>query len=258
MISCVLNGGLGNQLFQIATTYAMALDCHDKCGFDFSMKPVHQGNSPQSYRHNIYRKLMCLPKGWKPSTKYREKDSGYQKLPYHRDIQYVGYLGHEKYFSHRKTEVLNLFKDDITINNIKRMFPTLFDNSVSLHVRRGDYLSFPDVYIMPTIDYYDKAISYVDSKRKIDHIIVISDDIPWCMDNLKDPRMVFMDGTKDYVDLYIMTLCEHNILANSSFSWWGAYMNTHQNKIVVSPVKWFKKESGAKDEYLICNDWIKI
>lgn len=258
LLSCRLNGGLGNQMFQIATTYAMALDNYVECAFDFSMTPVYQGNSPETYRKSVFKKLNELPVGWKPEHIYKEKSYVYTPIPYKPNMLMEGYLGHEKYFSHRKREILALFKDEMIVNRIRHMYSGMLDNSVSIHVRRGDYLKFPDVYILLSPEYYYHAIKLLDEKAEIDHILVFSDDIPWCRKNLKDKRMIFITNKPDYIDLYMMSLCDHNILANSSFSWWGTYLNENEGKIVYAPKKWFKDGCEANAESLFCNNWIKI
>ena len=257
-ISCRLNGGLGNCMFQIASTYAIAKDHGDTCAFDFSMIPVYQGCPAESYRKTIYKKLRRLAGGTRGMPIYREKGYGFNKVPYRNNMMLVGYFGHEAYFAHHKKDIVELFKHDETIRNIKNKYSQILTNSVSLHVRRGDYLKFSKVYVLLTPDYYKRALETIESKAKIHNILVFSDDIEWCKENIKDPRITYIHGEPDYVDLYLMALTNHNILANSSFSWWGTYLNENPDKIVCAPRKWFRDGFVSKSEYLYCDNWIKI
>jgi len=103
-----------------------------------------------------------------------------------------------------------------------------------LHVRRGDYLQLPTHHPTCTIDYYHKALANFDGK-----VLVFSDDIDWCRKTFQDPRFEFVKGNLDYIDLYLMSMCKNNIIANSSFSWWAAWLNDNKDKKVIAPKKWF-------------------
>lgn len=258
MITSKLIGGLGNQMFIIATTYVLARDNGDDCAFDFSMKPIGQGNISQAYRNNIFKKLKELPPNWKPSSTYKEVGYDYSPIPFQRGMQLSGYFGSEKYFGHRKAEIINLFKEINLLKGIRNMFRGVLNNSVSLHVRRGDYLKFPEVYVLLTADYYNRAIAILDSEVRIDNILVISDDLRWCIRNLKDPRIIFVTGKPDYIDFYLQTLTNYCIMANSSFSWWGSYLNDNEGKIVIAPEIWFKGNNPPNAQHLFLDNWIKL
>jgi hypothetical protein len=255
-VSAILIGGLGNQLFVAATAYALALDNNDECGFRFDSKMMWyqrgQGNGASYYKTTIYKKLKELPANWKPEFTYRESSS-YKPIPYRRNILLDGYFS-QLYFDHRKAEVIDLFKDKDTLNQIRGQFK----NSVSIHIRHGDYLKSPNIYIQLPLDYYIKALSLLDQKTQIDRIYVLSDDIKWCKANFRDDRIEFIEGFPDYIDLYIMTKCTHNIIANSSFSWWGAYMNENPDHVVYVPAKWFGAKGPQGYEHLFCKNWIRL
>lgn len=260
MIGADLRGGLGNQMFIIATAYSLALDNHDECAFNFNSKVKYQGNPGKTYKNTVYKKLKELPPNWKPKFTYIERGYAQQPIPYHKEMMLDGYFS-QRYFSHHKKEIIELFKDRKTIDQIKGQF----NNSVSIHVRRGDYLKFSKVYIQLPLEYYLKALSLLEKQVKIDRIYVFSDDIKWCKQNFKDDRIDFVEGLPDYIDLYAMTKCTHNIMANSSFSWWGAYLNENPNQIVYVPKKWFYLYEdpvgipGPVDyEYLFCNNWLRL
>ena len=249
MISSMLDGGLGGRMFQIAAAYALALDNNDECAFNFSMGSMSQDHPLLTYRNNVYRKLKDLPTNWQWEYFYRERRYNYDPIPYCKNLMISGFFSSEKYFNHRRKEIIELFKDQETIDSIKLDFK----NSVSLHVRRGDYLVNAS-YVCGE-DYYKKALSYMDSQTQIDHIYIISDDIPWCKETFKDHRITFVEDVPDYIDFYIQTLCTNNIISNSTFSRWGTYLNENPNKIVCAPAVWFGGSVANEITDVFCNDW---
>lgn len=249
MISAMLDGGLAARMFQIVTTYALALDNNDECAFNFSMGSMSQDHPPLTYRYNVYRKFNDLPAGWKPEVMYTERRYDYDPIPYHRNMILRGYFTSERYFSHRRKDIIDLFKDRETIDKINLDF----ENSVSLHVRRGDYLVNAS-YVCPE-SYYKKALELIDKDTQIDHIYVVSDDIFWCKETFKDKRIKFIEGVPDYYDLYIQMLCSHNIIANSNFSRMATFLNENPNKIVYAPAVWFGGSMAREVKDVFFNDW---
>ena len=249
MISAMLCGGLGGRMFQIAAAYALALENGDECAFNLNMGSLAQGVHPSTYRNNVFRKLKDLSPDWKQEAYYQEKRYNYDPIPYQKNLMLGGYFGSEKYFNKYRKEIIELFKDKETLESIKFDFK----NSVSLHVRRGDYLI--NASHVCSEDYYKKAIRFIDSQVQIDHIYIISDDIPWCKETFKDKRVIFIEGVPDYIDFYIQTLCNHNIMANSTFSRWGAYFNENPDKIVCAPAVWFGGTIANEITDVFLNDW---
>jgi len=249
MVSAMLCGGLGARMFQISAAYVLALDNNDECAFHLNMGSLSQGVTPDTYRNNVFKKLKELPSEWQPDIHYHQKRHDYDPIPYQKNIMLGGYFASEKYFNHRKSEIIDLFKDQETINTIKFDFK----NSVSLHVRRGDYLI--NASYVCTEEYYKSALTLIDKETQIEHIYIVSDDIPWCKQTFKDERIVFIEGVPDYIDFYIQTLCTHNIISNSTFSRWGAYLNENVNKIVCAPAVWFGGSLAAEMQDVFCNDW---
>ena len=156
-----------------------------------------------------------------------------------------GFFQSEKYFIEHK----NLIKDLLT--------PTLEhstkENLCGIHVRRGDYVNNP-AYVNLDMDYYNKAMSAINSSK----YIIFSDDINWCKNNFKGSKFSFSESNDPVTDLALMAKkCEHIIMANSSFSWWGAYLNNNDNKKIIAPKNWFGNlKHDIKD--LIPNEYIKI
>jgi len=137
-------------------------------------------------------------------------------------------------------------------------------NAVSIHVRRGDYLkphmrlTFGDIC---TREYYNEAISYIRQKVENPQFFVFSDDPDWVKANLSPEGAVYVDwnrGTESFRDMQLMSFCKHHIIANSSFSWWGAWLNPHLEKIVVCPAKWFHNFPAAKVDRLLPPNWHRI
>jgi hypothetical protein len=213
------------------------------------MGSLAQGVHPSTYRNNIFKKLKELPVGWKQEAYYQERRYNYDSIPYQKNLMLGGYYGSEKYFNKYRKEIIELFKDKETLDTIG----IDFKNSVSLHVRRGDYLI--NASHVCSEDYYKKAIRFIDTQTKIDHIYIISDDIPWCKKTFKDQRVIFIEGVPDYIDFYIQTLCTHNIISNSTFSRWGAYLNENPDKIVVAPAVWFGGAIANEITDVFCNEW---
>lgn len=134
-------------------------------------------------------------------------------------------------------------------------------NSISIHIRRGDYASserLQVIYGLCPLNYYYTAINSISKAVKNPHFFVFSDDIGWAKQNLKITHPVkFIIGNKALVDLCLMSQCKHHIIANSSFSWWGAWLSTNKNKIVYAPKQWFKKTKLIPHD-LIPESWIRI
>ena len=251
MVSCTLAGGLGNYLFQIAAAHCVAVKNNDVSMFDFdSSIRVHR--SIKVYQDNILRNV----KVGMPILKvqYDEPSFAYNELPYQEGMLLNGYFQSEKYLN--RSLVLDLYSiDDVSKKYIHEKYGNNFDKSVSIHIRRGDYLQRQDRHPVQSIDYYKNAIEYFDKSKKF---YILSDDIEWCKLHFKGDQFKFIENEKDYIDLWIMSLCEHNIIANSSFSWWGAWLNQNPNKIVIAPKNWFGPKKKLDDKDLVPSRWIKI
>ena len=126
-------------------------------------------------------------------------------------------------------------------------------NTVSLHLRRTDYIGKDNYHPIPSMKYYEKALEMVDH----DNVYVFSDDIPWCKENLKFKNMTFIHNQNPIDDLWIMSLCGNNIIANSTFSWWAAWLNNNPDKKIIMPKKWFGP-SAPPDKDITNVDWIKL
>lgn len=125
-----------------------------------------------------------------------------------------------------------------------------------MHIRRGDYVLYPDHHPTCNIDYYKNAIKIInDSSETRKKILIFSDDKEWCRNNFIGDEYIISENDNPYIDLYLMTLCDHHIIANSSFSWWGAWLNYNANKIVVAPSQWFGSAIVKNTSDVYCKNW---
>lgn len=247
MISCKLQGGLGNYLFQIAAMYSLS----DNVGFDIQNATQVHGNI-KKYLTNILRKIN--PNIKELQYQYDEPSFTYQPLPINDGILFNGYFQSEKYLNREK--ILDLYSiDEDSFNYIKSKYSNILTNSISVHVRRGDYLIKQDRHPIQNINYYNKALAEF---TECDNILVFSDDIKWCKENFIGNKFTFIEGEADYIDLWLMSLCKHNIIANSSFSWWGAWLNQNSNKKIIAPKIWFGSNKKLNTKDLIPQKWIQI
>lgn len=286
-------GGLGNQLFQYAAGRALALKHQTELKLDLSLLnadpknvytkrelELHVFNITASiasdselevfYRRTFFQKVVTklfpsLPsKYFIGNQKGFEYDEAFESYPNNSYLN--GYWQSENFFSSIREILLKelVIKKEMTPLCKSTKDLILNSNSVSLHIRRGDYVSDKSAsayHGTVPLDYYDKALSYLNGVYKDLKVFIFSDDMDWAKANLKlTNECVYVDfntGENSVFDMYLMSQCKHNIIANSSFSWWGAWLNQNAEKIVIAPVKWFAdKNLNTKD--LIPNSWLKM
>lgn len=228
-------GRLGNQLFQIAATVSFALENNQEYCF-----PKWK-YSDFFYLDNCWNNIKC-------DTLYKEPFFHYEKINVNKynNLNLSGFFQSSKYFENYDHEIKTLLTPRIGYG---------INDYTSIHIRRGDYTSLTNEYEQLTLEnYYNKAMSLVDNKK----FIVFSDDIPWCKEAFKNKNVEFEESNNEIQDFAKMISCKNNIIANSTFSWWAAYLNQHPNKIVVAPNKWFGPKLNHNTKDLIPKKWIKI
>jgi hypothetical protein len=251
MISCNLVGGLGNMMFQIAAGYSHSLTVREDFGVSYSNMSQMIHTPFTGYEDNIFRNIKVRSQDHRRG--YSEPGFCYTRIPELRNIILSGYYQSEKYFIDHKKEIKNLFAPSKEINDsLANKYGNVSDHT-SLHIRRGDYLQLPTHHPTCTIDYYHKALANFDGK-----VLVFSDDIDWCRKTFQDSRFEFVEGNLDYEDLHLMSMCKNNIIANSSFSWWGAWLNDTPNKVVIAPKIWFGSAISHNTKDLLPQSWITI
>jgi hypothetical protein len=248
MISTFLQGGLGNYLFQISTAISLGQDVGSEVYFNpYNSIKVHR--NILDYQDNILRNVQ-FQNNIIIDKIYKETDFSYNQLPLEKNLYLLGYFQSENYFNHNRDLILNLFEPSIEIKNyILNKYPSLNDeNSCSIHIRRGDYVNLKDHHPVTSLSYYQTAINTMNINTKY---FIFSDDIEWCKQNFIGENYIFVENEEDYISLYMISLCKDNINANSTFSWWGSWLNKNDNKKVIFPSLWFgeKKKLITKDIY---------
>ena len=271
-------GGLGNQMFQYAFAYSLSRKLNrsfelDTSDFETYWHP-HKSNSiwapyqldifqieRELTSHNIQlrkinllnkaiRKLKFIKRKFLKKGYYQESHHNFDKNVFNiqRDVYFVGYWQSERYFKEYREELLKKFTLKAPIHMQTQKYKKMISsrNSASLHIRRGDYVSDVNTnnfHGVCSLEYYQKAVEYIIQVSDKTCFYIFSDDLDWAKKNLgfiENKIFVESDGSMlNYEEMYLMSLCNHNIIANSSFSWWGAWLNQNNKKVVIAPKKWF-------------------
>lgn len=290
MIVVKIIGGLGNQLFQYALGRTIAYKKNTTLKLDITSFKTYNLHNYALSNFNIAEKIateeeiqrLICPSGMRglqskliqASKPYynrscvKELDFNFEPniIKVSSNVYLDGYWQSEKYFEDIEDIIRNEFVVTSPQEGLNRELGNQIESceSVSIHIRRGDYVSNSHTnktHGTCDMDYYLHSIKYLTKTVKTPHFFVFSDDIEWARLNLMLPYPVtFIDNNgpeKNYEDLRLMTQCKHNIIANSSFSWWGAWLNKNPEKIVLAPEKWFNDSSINTDD-LIPDGWIRI
>jgi hypothetical protein len=285
--------GLGNQMFQYACGKAVAQRLKTRLLLDLSW--FDSGNrtfmldvfsninyslfSPSVHRHFITRKIISLSKRilQRMGIVYTIRDINETKFSYWCGIEQIkssailsGYWQNEKYFSLISSTIRHDFMfPEFDCQEAKNIAKKITETPcpISIHVRRGDYVENPvtnNFHGVCSPDYYKKALQIIINKygENTPELFLFSDDLDWVKKNFDTFRLpsVVIDikehKDKPYHDMHLMSLCQHHIIANSSFSWWGAWLSS-RNGIVIAPKRWFADET-MKDYNPSLESWIKI
>lgn len=251
MIGVHLMGGLGNQLFQIVATIAYSIETNDIFAFVKNLQDLYGVTARHTYWDNFFILLKPYLVDQLPSLKeVGENGFRYQQLPVTKDTKISGYFQSYKYFQKYEEDIfyllgINLLKDNLLKKLNKKKDD--FKHSVSLHFRLGDYKHLSDFHNIMDVKYYIDSLEHIHSKTRIHTIYYFCEDEDIDIVNKKidiikkinSYNFIRINGLEDWEQLVYMSLCNHNIIANSSFSWWGAYLNEWNDKIVCRPSKWF-------------------
>lgn len=227
-------GRLGNQLWQIAATIAVAKKYNEQYLFP-------------SWQYAPYFSLEgCFANHIPVSKIYNEPYFHYCEIPFIQNTDLSGYYQSYKYFENCSDYIKQIFE---------YKSPVATQSYTSIHVRRGDYVDKSEYHSnLSNTNYYEQAIGIMNS----DKYLVFSDDIGFCKTKFKGDKFVFVENGSPQTDIVLMSACENNIIANSSFSYWAAFLNKNPNKKVIAPQTWFgpKLQHNIKD--LLIPDWIQI
>lgn len=264
MITCNVQGGLANVMFQIAAMRSFAKDHNTEVSFpnfssqlDIMNRDTHH-NPKLTYAQEyatIFKNL-AMRQDNIPATQHIPIPFRYTDIQFIDGATYSGFFQCEKFFAHNRELILNMFEPNDSIKEyIKGKYSELLNlQTCGIHVRRGDYLKLLHVHSVQGMEYFKQGM---DAIGKVDKYLIFSDDIAWCKANFIGPDYVFIENERDYVDLFLMSMCTHQIISNSSFSWWAAWLNTNPEKKVVGPLRWFNEQSiESKD--ILPESWIKI
>jgi hypothetical protein len=256
MITTRLQGGLGNQMFQMATAYALSKKLNTDCAFDFNgCHTPNQGNTSSKYTDNLFSNFKELTQMPETTVNWSELSFSHIPIPLTmgEDIRLHGYFQSEKYFKDYRDNLKELFMFPSETKTLCTYLLMKFDirDLTAVHVRRGDYLKSTGFHTnLSETEYYQKAMNLIGGK-----FLFISDDIEWCQENFKGDNIFYSSLPTEIDDFCLMTKCQNHIIANSSFSWWGAYLSENNGK-VVAPRNWFGPKGPNNTEDLIPDGWI--
>ena len=290
MVISKVIGGLGNQMFQYAIGRAVSLQLQTELKLDvseFDGYALHQGYEldrvfhlqvPIANRQEV-RKLL----GWQSYPLVQRivvrflPHGVVENMVHEPHFHYwhgvkdlvgncylAGYWQSEKYFSEIETQIRQDFSFKTMVDNKNKKMADYIQsiNAISLHVRRGDYVNSSKTNAMHgtcSLDYYQMAMDYIIQQVDNPCFIVFSDDIPWVKANLSTSHVCrFVDynqGENSFRDMQLMGLCQHHIIANSTFSWWGAWLNANKDKIVIAPKYWFAHDKCSTQD-LYPSEWM--
>jgi hypothetical protein len=265
MISILLNGGLCNVMFQIATVETFGKNLSQEvCYSNVDAWVGYQMENYAWIKHaedylEIFPNIDFYKNHYQrfPTNRLTEVGFRYAPVQVEQGVLLSGYFQSEKNFPDREfVEWLFTPSEKIQLELLKYN-NLLKGNTCSIHVRRGNYRNLQNYHPVLSMDYYNKAITTLKS-QKIDRFIVFSNDMNWCKNVFIGNEFSFVQDI-DYVELFLMSKCNHAIISNSSFGWWGAWLGETKNKVVIAPDVWFGNflpQDHAAD--IIPKRWIKL
>ena len=285
MVLVEMTGGLGNQMFQYAL-YRKLLELNkdvyldtsffrsgqklrefelERFALELRVMPDREIDRLRgySYQSSFFKKLrfkLCSAK----LSVYQDKIEYFQPAIFEMDDVYLqGYWQNEKYFADIRDTIKQelFFEPEMSIQKKKCLERMQNENSVSVHIRRGDYLDPQNQKVygnICTADYYKDAVTYIREQISNPVFIVFSDDMDYAKTLINGDDVCYIDKDEKedvYTDMYLMTQCRHHIIANSTFSWWGAWLTENEETITVCPERWFANHDQAD---VACDRWIRI
>jgi glycosyltransferase involved in cell wall biosynthesis len=254
VVSPVLAGGLGNQMFEIAAAASLAKD-NDAL---LVVNPVehilpNQGRNVNAYVNNVFSNIV-LDANPPTNDHIFVETIYYQPLTFRPNIKLRGHFQSYKYFDHNRQYIQDFFAPTFDVRNHIAKTYGKPSNVTAIQVRRGDYVKFPNHHPLLPAEYPAKAVKIIGSEA----VWVFSDDIPWCQENLHFDCPTRYIKDEDYIEMYLMSFCKNIVIANSSFGWWAAYLS---NAKVYAPSNWYGPSliaEGFKIEDLIPDRWTLI
>jgi hypothetical protein len=236
-------GQLGNQMFQYAAVKGVARNK----GYKFTI-PQHDKSIKDNLGNILRIELFDVFEINPDQTGFLLADKALHESGFEFDeklfnecpdgVSIVGYFQSEKYFKHIESDIRKDFTFKKEFLDAAEEVKPLLDNPIALHIRRGDFLINGGNHHNLSMSYYEKSLNEFGKDRQV---VIFSDDPEWCktQEIFSDDRFLVSESNNSFVDLCLMTLCSDYIIANSTFSWWGAWISQNQNKTVLYPNKWF-------------------
>jgi hypothetical protein len=290
MVICSLFGGIGNQMFQYACAFSLAAKLKRELLIDYSFYKTFRIYHPMSDLSNffnigeinnslvsgkinlisksiLYQKFIVKLPYFNLFNKniINESNFNVKKIKRNKIVYLLGYFQSELFFNKKNiSKKFNLNFDEDIDQILKRKIQQ--SNSVSIHIRRGDYLSKKlfEKDITLSINYYKISIDYIKKKIPNPIFFIFSDDIMWVKNVLKKelPFIHIVDNSKyknsPKIDFFLMSICKHNIIANSTYSWWAAWLNKNKSKIIIAPSDWKDKSPILKNNIQIPKSWVRL
>lgn len=250
MIYVEINGRLGNNLFEIAAAKSISDDILLYCPSDYAENMILK------YKNTLFKDFNIAKKLPNDIEIYREPSYEYKKININseKNMLLKGYYQSYKYLDKQKIYKLFSIPESVKVDIQTRYSKVLEKETVCINVRRGDYLQLPHRHPFCGKSFFSNAMKIFQNKDV--NFLVSSDDIKWCKNNIKGNNVFYVENSYPLMDLYVQTICQHNIISNSSFSWWGAYLNPNPNKIVVAPQRWYGMALRLNTQDLLPKEYI--
>lgn len=298
MIIVKLSGGLGNQMFQYAFGVAMSKKLQREVFYDLSFyKPPQKNVTLRPFGLHFFKiQVLEPPQNFTKLLPYPLSKGEQFKINLKRllgkksfilitesnieeflaeggskfsHIYFDGYWQSENYFIEQEAIIRQRFSFQHNTQKEPPIFrEAMLQNAVSIHFRRGDYIGDPKTnqyHGVCSMEYYQEAIHYIANKITKPVFYIFSDDPNWVKENFHINYPYFVVSPEDnykeneHADMHLMSLCRHNITANSTFSWWGAWLNQNPDKIVIAPKKWFNnRQKNQQARNLIPQNWVRL
>ena len=247
-------GGLGNQLFQIATGYAHAR----RHGYQLQLPPTtncKRGTYWDTFYPACKQFRTHAPNG---APRYSEQHFHYSQIP-STARNLIGYFQSSKYFAEYECEIRDLFvpSEAVRATMNHKWGHLLTEPRIVVHIRRGDYVNLPEFHCILTPSYYVSTVNRMIAETGIDRVLVFSDDIEWCKTIGLPASSLFVDEPDEAVSLHLMSQFQHYVISNSSFSWWAVWLGKKASLVYV-PDEWFGTMGPTDIQDIYEPDWVKL
>lgn len=242
-------GGLGNQLFEISHALCQGWKHNRPTQFLGKSFTPGQGRGAENYVNNIFRNLTFVDNIENLSTVSEPSFEYVGVKPLLNNTAFYGYFQSTKNWFGYESRIREIFSpNQEVIDNFMKKYPQLSQpNTLSIHVRRSEYLKLLHIHPTISLEYLTEAIKLI---GEFSTVFIFSDDHEFVSKNLSFKDSVFVNEPEDYLELWLMSLCKNHIISNSTFSWWGTFLNKNENKKIIAPSVWFgPKGPNAKDIY---------